>query len=281
MSLTSFLKRNKDVRERFRQEFKKPRFSVKRDLLAAPLTRRYSLIGTAFDYLLRFYVQHLNPDTVDRERWVAESALALITDNPSLLSLGERIVSQAKERLCAFLETGQMSDGLIESALLLAQLDPIFRAGVGHEDVGKVYEDDIEDMRNLISIVDPSLFEASELCLVNPTFGAASVMVGGADADMVIDDTLIDMKTTKNLRLQRKDFDQLMGYYALHEISGFGELVPKSEITKVAIYFSRYAYLHVLELQGIIDWRTFPDFMHWFKGRADQEYGFLTLQGLA
>lgn len=275
MSLTSFLERNEDVRERFRQEFRKPRFSVKKDLLAPPLTKRYSLVGTAFDYLLRFYLQHLNPNTIDKGHWVAESALALITDNPPLLSKGKKIVSQAKERLKVFLGSGQMSDELIESALLLAQLDPIFRAGLGHEYVGTIYDDDVQDLRNLISIVDPSIFKANELCLVNPTFGVASRMVGGADADLVVDDTIIDIKTTKNLKLQRRDFDQLIGYYVLHEIGGIGELRPKPEITKVAIYFSRHAYLHVFDLQEIIDNNTFPDFIRWFKNRAGEQYGIL------
>lgn len=270
MSLTSFL-RNKDVKERFRQEFQKPRFSVKKELLAPPLSKRYSLVGTAFDYLLRFYVQHLNPNTIDRGRWVAESTLVLIADNPPLLSMGEKIVSQAKERLRLFLETGQMSEELMESALLLAQLDPIFRAGVGHEHVGKVYGDDVKDLRNLISIVHPDVFKANELCLVNPIFGVASTMVGGADADLVIDDTIIDIKTSKNLGLQRKHFDQLVGYYVLHDIAGVGELQPKPRITKVAVYFSRYAYLHVLDLCEIIDSCTFPDFVCWFKDRANRE----------
>ena len=64
MSLTSFI-HNKDVRERFRQEFKKPRIAFKKDLLAPPLAKRYDLIGTAFDYLLRFYLKYLNPNAMD------------------------------------------------------------------------------------------------------------------------------------------------------------------------------------------------------------------------
>jgi len=32
-----------------------------RELLAPPLSRDYGLVGTAFDYLLRFYIQRLNP----------------------------------------------------------------------------------------------------------------------------------------------------------------------------------------------------------------------------
>ena len=74
MSLTSFL-RNKDVQERFRQEFRKPKFTAKKDLLAPPLTKHYSLVGTAFDYLLRFYVERLNPNAITK-KWVAEFAIS-------------------------------------------------------------------------------------------------------------------------------------------------------------------------------------------------------------
>ncbi len=74
MSLTSFLK-NRDVKERFRQEFEMPKMRAERELLAPPLSNRYSLVGTAFDYLMRFYLKRLNPDAVTGQ-WVAELVLA-------------------------------------------------------------------------------------------------------------------------------------------------------------------------------------------------------------
>ena len=274
MSLTSFLGNNADVRTRFKQEFHKPIFRVKKELLAPPLTKRYTTVGTAFDYLLRFYVKYLNPDAIDKRYWVAEITLTQLEDNPSLYATGEKIVSQAKERLSEFLQTGEMTDELIESALSLAYLDPIYRANQGHAYIGTpIDEKDIEDVRKLISIVNPDLFKANTLCMLNPTFGIASMLVGGADADIVIDDTIIDIKTSKKLELKLRDFQQVIGYYVLHQIGGFGDLQPKPAIKKVAIYFSRYAYLHTLDLQGIISEDTFPDFMLWFKDRAKQEYG--------
>lgn len=94
------------------------------------------------------------------------------------------------------------------------------------------------------------------------------MLVGGADADLFIDGMLIDIKTTKKLELQRSYLDQLIGYYVLHKIGGIGELKPKTEISKVAIYFSRYGYLYVLEIQDIINRKTFPAFIRWFKERA-------------
>jgi len=286
MSLTSFL-RNKDVQERFRQEFRKPKFTAKKDLLAPPLTKHYSLVGTAFDYLLRFYVERLNPNAVTK-RWVAEFSIShslspLLTDVVANVDTGaipftetdltrkaRQIIQQAKKAYTDYLASGDLSDEVIKSCLLLAQLDPIYRAGIVDENIGVVHEEDIADLWNLISIVDPDIFRARELCLLNPTFGEGSKLVGGADADLVIDDTIIDIKTTKNLKLQRRDFDQLIGYYILHEISGVGELQPKPEITKVAIYFSRFAYLYVIDLQDIIDSHTFPDFVRWFKERASE-----------
>jgi hypothetical protein len=275
MSLTSFLANNKDVRERFRQEFRKPNFSIKMDIVAPPLSNRYILVGTAFDYLLRFYLQSLNPTAMSKGYWIAEAALARIdpfAESPLLLK-GQNIVSQTRERLQDFLKSGNMSDKLIESALLLATLDPIFRSGTGHESVGIVYTEDVQDLRNLISIVDPAMFSANNLCLLNPTFGVASQMVGGADADVVIDNTIIDIKTTKKLELRGESFHQLMGYYALHEIAGIGEINPKLDIKRVAIYFSRYAYLYLLDLKDIINQQTFPDFIKWFKERASKAYG--------
>jgi len=274
MSLTSFLDNNPDVREQFKQEFHKPSLRVKKDLLAPPLTKRYPTVGTAFDYLLRFYVKHLNPNTIDKGYWVAEIALASLQNNPALYAKGKKVVLQAKEREAAFLQIGQITDKLIESTLSLAYLDPIYRANRGHEYIGTpIDKKDIEDIRKLISIVNSDRFKAKELCMINPTFGIASQMVGGADADIVIDDNIIDIKTTKKLEFRLRDFQQVIGYYVLHQIGGLGRLQPKPEIKKVSIYFSRYAYLHTLDLEDIVNEDTFPDFVEWFKERAKQEYG--------
>jgi hypothetical protein len=267
MSLTSFLT-NPDVRARFRQEFPNAKsMSMKLDLLAPPISKRYSMVGTAFDYLMRFYLQHLNPKAVTR-RWVAEAAVELLAEHPPLFEKGKQIVFQAKKRLVPFLDTGHIADELIESSLLLAQLDPIFRAGRGHEVIGTIYPEDVKDLKNLLSIVKAELFTAHTLCLTNPTFGRASRLVGGADADLMIDDTLIDIKTRKEAQLKTEDIHQLLGYYALHELGGIGELTPKPPIQNLAIYFSRHGYLHRMEVSSFINPSTFPSFLQWFQERA-------------
>ena len=289
MSLTSFLSNNQDVRERFRQQFNKPPLATDEDLLAPPLSNRYTLVGTAFDYLLRFYVKRLNPDAVETE-WVAEHCLTrpspflvdatIEIDRGTVVSYTEtkltkrakRILEQAKANYSAYLRSGQITDDLFKSALCLAQLDTIYRVGFIDKNMGNVQDEDVEDLRKLLSIVDPKLFKAQHLCMLNPTFGETSRLVGGADSDLLIDDLLIDVKTTKKLDFQTTVFYQLMGYVVLHEIAGVGDLKPKPPVTKVGIYFARHAHLHVFQLDEVIDRDSFPEFVRWFKERAANEY---------
>ena len=44
---------------------------------APPLTKKYSMIGMAFDYLVRFHTKRAFPESVE-ERWVAEGAVDLV-----------------------------------------------------------------------------------------------------------------------------------------------------------------------------------------------------------
>lgn len=289
MSLTSFLKLP-EVKEKFRHEFKVPKLTARKELLAPPLSRRYALVGTAFDYLLRFWLQRHNENAICWP-WVAENALRVLTDRAMSnmvydLDRGEllkdekpfgiykdpafekanRLLNQARVEHERYISTGKLTEELIKTTLRLAQLDFIFRVGYIDENLGKTYQQDVQDLRKLITVVKPDLFKAKNLCLLNPTFGRASALVQGADADFLIDDMLIDIKTTKNLKLAADHFFQLIGYCILHKLGSIGDLKPKPEITKVAIYFSRYAHLEVIELRDIVN----PKFVKWFSGQAKQ-----------
>lgn len=283
MSLTLFL-RHKDVKKRFQEEFKKPRFTVKKPLLAPPLSKRYGLVGTAFDYLLRFQIERLNKNAISY-KWVAEnvphlflsSITAVYNGDTDTLKMSEppkeakkalQIIRQAKKVHSRYLVSGRFTKKVLEASLQLAQLDIIYRSGFVDDNLGYCHEEDLIDLRKLISIVNPMIFKAKKLCLLNPTFGKASKLVGGADADLILDDMLIEIKTTKRIRLLQDTFHQLMGYYLLHRISGVDGLKPKAKIRKIAVYFSRYSYLHVINLHDIIKKEQFLDFLRWLKERA-------------
>ena len=61
MSLSLLIERDKDLRNKIRGDFQLPvlrlKFEKTRPLLAPPKTPHSRLVGVAFDYLLRFYLE--------------------------------------------------------------------------------------------------------------------------------------------------------------------------------------------------------------------------------
>lgn len=292
MSLTKFIKQ-KDVKSKFLELFPKPHFTVKHEILAPPLTENYSLVGTAFDYLLRFFIEYSYEQTISN-KWVAENSLKLLEimieaiqkqeerDVPKIKVIKEcynqvdNIILDAKKNHSEFLSNGQITENLIESTILLAQADIIYRANIIDKNLGNINKDDVKDLRNLISLVNLENFKLKNICFLNPNFGKASNMVGGADADLIIDDTLIEIKTTKTLQMKREVYNQLIGYYTLYRIAGINGMSENNEIRKLGVYFSRHGYLHLYKIEDIISETKFPAFIGWFKERAIQQYGELS-----
>ena len=211
----------------------------------------------------------MNPNTITK-KWIAEKALDGIVIDEDLEEKAWSIVNRAKDNLSKYLKDGKIGDELIRSALMIAQLDPIFRAWNVDPHIGTIDEKDLEDLRNLISIVDSSIFRSKRICLLNPTFGEASKMVGGADVDLVIDDMIIDFKTTVKLELKSDYYYQLLGYYTLYEIDGIDNMPKENKIERICIYFSRYGKLCEIKFAEIIDRKRYSAFVDWFIKRAQQ-----------
>jgi hypothetical protein len=121
-------------------------------------------------------------------------------------------------------------------------------------------------LRALAAAVPLDLFKAKRQCLLNPTFGSASYLVGGADADMIIDGTLIDIKTTKAFAIEEKHYYQLMGYYILSVIEGDG--ASMYDIERLGIYFSRQAHLEVWPVRDMVIPSRLPAFTQWLQTRC-------------
>ncbi len=290
MSLTSLIKKDPEIRRRFREEFPYAVTLANKPLLVAPQSDRYFLIGTAFDYLLRFYISSLNPKAKTSE-WFAKRAFNYIDPDPlgwtkktvpvefrldkkslfilpktELTTKAIALWQMAEEEYEKFRKTKQVDRDLVRACLGLAHLDIVGRSGQLFDANSELFQrEDVSELENLISVVDKKVFKAKKICLLNPTFGKASALVGGADANLFIDGALIEIKTTKHLRLEREYLDQLLGYYILHQISGIGALRPKVEITHLAVYFSRHAYLYTIDIKNIIDPARIRKFVSWFK----------------
>ena len=271
------------------------------------MTAHYALVGTAFDYLLRFYLERLNPKAITHT-WAAEAAyyiLATGLKNPAeiedpaqqevldismniadqinkvdsnltyfdLVKRATDIIKKSKKDHGNYIESGKMSDELLKSTILLAQLDPILRAHYVDRNIGIIDKKDIADLRNLISIIPINDFKTKSICLLNPIFGEASRLIGGADADLLIDDRLLDIKTTKKCEITRDMFNQIIGYYILGNIGDIGEEhLDISTVNDIGIYFSRFGKNYLFKVDEIIDEDKLPLFIDWFKRRAQKEF---------
>jgi hypothetical protein len=214
--------------------------------------------------------------------------VALIADafgigesEPGLLALtteaAQKILEYAKDIYRSYMATAEMTDDVIRAAVFLARLDWIYRSGYVDlaSTFGPVAQPLIDELRELCSLLDRDVFKAKAFCVLNPTFGEASQLVGGADADVVIDDTIIEVKTVKDGRLDPRMFRQLIGYYILNQIGGInGDRNRIGQIRHLGVYFSRHGELLKFSAASVMKassnlWQL----VQWFKSKAEQYYG--------
>ena len=257
------------MKEYLRLNVPKPWFQVKADIKAPPLTASYGWTGTAFDYAMRFYLQKL---TVARRRGAGLRRRAPRWSARAERARARRSASGPSSRLrriaCAPTSTvgATKNSELIRAAIDLAQLDLVYRVGL--LDLQPINDAMVEDIGNMLVLVRPEEFRAKRTCLLNPTFGAASELVGGADGDLVLDGTLIDVKVNKNLEMGRDIFNQLVGYYCLSCIGGIDGC--RGKITCVAVYFARFGILHRLPVNSFVEAGRLPVHLKWFKATANR-----------
>lgn len=96
------------------------------------------------------------------------------------------------------------------------------------------------------------------------------MLVGGADGDLFIDGTLVDIKVNKNLELARDIFNQLLGYFCLSCIGGIDGC--RGKVTCAAVYFARYGVLHRLPIKSFVEADRLPALLKWFEATANRGF---------
>lgn len=276
MSLTSFLKDADEVRIVLDQTFEKPVMGIAKERLADPQTTNYALIGTAFDYVLRFWLER-EYTQVESKPWVAHQGLNLaqLMEMEATTEDGREfseVMATIEQRHKEYLETGEMTDELLTSTLDLARFDWIYRSGRPPENLGEALEGDIEDLRRLYDIIPRDEFRGASHVLLNPTFGSASRLVSGADADIVLDETLVDIKTVKSLTLKPDYWRQLVGYVVLADLAG-DELDEMPRFSEVSIYYARHGTLWRSSATDIYEHEKYEQFKSWFREKAEEHFG--------
>lgn len=222
----------------------------------------HGLVGTAFDYLLRLYLHKIHKIQITPNTLVAEHSIDLLLQSGAhevyeeSLNLFNTCIGYIEKYLVQ--AHPRVPPELIEACVVLAQLDRYYRNGTKDPHLGEVESTAASELKTLIDSIPEYFSSSSHQVLLNPTFNISLELPFRADADLVIDNTLIDIKTTMGGHLTPYMFNQLLGYYLLYQLRGFETSLPQPKITHLGIYFARYSELV-----------TFP--ILWYKNQVTNE----------
>lgn len=250
VSLTSYLRTNQGARQQVSAALRKGRSGLAPlPIRAEPLGPRHGLVGTAFDYLLRSLLVRAH---AGRTLVHAGSPCLALQTVPDFLGDDTRLgqLWDAHQIRGAF-EAGRrdLTPEVARACLTLATFDVTYRVNGYHHLAGVVHDEDVQDLLNLAAIVPFESFRAERRLLLNPLFGAGA-RVGGADADLLIDGTLIDVKTSLHLKVRGEYLQQLSGYLALARLGGVHS-AGGEPIERLGVYFARHGLLHVWTLEDL------------------------------
>jgi hypothetical protein len=300
MSLSNLLdynnKNGEELRTALANLFPLPKQKFNQIIRAEPLTKNYALVGTAFDYLLRFSLEK-NYKEIYSSRWVAELAVEKLNDRilairgkadeqifmedlEPLHKKKKKINKNIRSRFKSVKKTikkyvnssNSVDNDLLKGCLFLGKLDFLYRRGEWdffEIDFENEDDKDVMDLNNLINICDISLFKPENRIYLNPSFGEGSTLVNGADADLAIDDLLIDIKVTKEIKVTRQYYNQIICYYLLFMIGGINGN-REHKIKRLGIYFARHGYLwtiHKWDIGFIDKFNTVIDILKKIKDK--------------
>lgn len=248
-------------------------FSDEYQILAkpcSPITTDSGLVGTAFDYLARFRIAQLLKREDVVTGMVALGGFEKLKRTPEGVQKDLRTEPYASwlTEIRKFTKDASIPiASLIEIAVHLAKLEQIKRWKIKTEDLDVEYllftpasPEMMEDLKNLMAVFEekfmvPEIINKKSEVVFNPKFGVASILVSGADADIFIDGTLYDFKTSLDPSLKINDNLQMIGYYLLNELAvatmsdDYGFYYTYMGIKRIAFYKGRFGEVEYYDVE--------------------------------
>lgn len=206
-----------------------PLLSKKPPLLIPPAKGvDYGGIGTAYDYWLRCQIKPEITKTLLGYRVCLER----YSDHPP--------IRKALEKHCRALESfwaGKLRNGepLLEACLFLAKFETEFRSGHSVDSIF-IKRSDVDELDRIAAATEVARFKRQDSVL-NPLFTIRGTKLTiKADGDLVVEGTLIDLKTGSRIDL-KDNLRQLVGYWILNDL-----VEPRIPIHRVGVYYARFNY---------------------------------------
>lgn len=278
MSLTRMIQYNDDWKSFFKENIpKKIDFKTLsghtafsndyEELVEYKLSNSYysSVVGTAFDYIARWIVAKSVPSNSEQayEDLIAERGIYLCRYVADKENIDMQDTYEKALKICKKFIKGKVGKSeIIDVAILFAKLEQLVRRGTLPFDVDLEYifgceYEIIEDLEKLYDLFEErfilsGLITKDSKVVYNPTFGGASVICGGADADIYIDGTLYDFKCTKKHGYVWNEVAQILGYYLLDNIAKNNHdednCLNGYEIKRIAFYRARHGEIEYIDV---------------------------------
>jgi len=181
-----------------------------------PDPKRARLIGIAFDYAARMELAHRAPHARQYE-WTASKALGAM---PAKRRAADTRTIAAAKRACRSWPADEKKrfPAIARHAVRLAPMDFIYYASQMVPIEDKPYDADYDSLADevcdLLWASDRLwTFASAKSLRLNPGLDGGSI--GGADADIIADDTIIELKVSVKPRATRTHLRQLIGYACL------------------------------------------------------------------
>ncbi|MEK4790529.1 hypothetical protein [Bacillus sp. FSL K6-2971] len=189
-------------------------------------------------------------------------------------SLEDKYYSTIQKDIDTFIKGEQsLNNEVCVTALKLANLERYSRAnilaGVSETDIFDIQRKDTltNELNGLMNtfeekFIGSGLVKTDSNVVFNPHFGIASLLVDGADADILVDDVLYDFKVVKDVGYKSADVLQLTGYFLLNKLLkeiehnyGVSESLPFDDIefSKICLYKARFGECEYFDFNDIND----------------------------
>lgn len=280
--ITQILKEKnfKELRDKMLSVCPKPSLGIKADKFIPPCSKKYALMGYAFEIFLTLLVERLNKVRTDpsspwhRYDYLDAIATNIILKNESEIRIGsihdpiivkktdvyERVSEMAqfiKKSYKTYKGDGMATVDLMKSCIFLAA----FRLAGVHIADKSIMEDcsaEANELMQMTKLVDKGNFTATKRAIISPVFP----IIGGP-GDLIIDDTIVEIKTTVDFGLKSDHFLQLIGYYITH-IAKKENQKGGNVIRNIAIYFPRQGIWWKRSLESIASDKQFLELSDWF-----------------
>jgi hypothetical protein len=271
----------KDVRQRIDREYPNPGNHVEEDICVEHEAYNHTLLGNAFDYLTRFWLETKCREIYEPEPLIPSWALPESdSDLNSLILVDEEeysALTRAARKKEMFVRTQMNAADAVDAALVLAGVD-LDIGDSGSEIEANSFEDDVvSELQELFHLFREQDALLGDTVILGPDFGTRSYILEG-HGDFIIDNTLIDVKTTEDPSFKPSYWRQLLAYYVLNDIHR--ELlddpdaaeIPYPVLHEVGIYFARYGVVKTIDVNTVFDSDDeYKRFRAWFVDRAIEE----------